>query len=178
MERVAVKYPDFDATEYEGKKQAMRNFATGRQGDSIRSFAVASDHLKQLDSLVDALNNKDIPLINKYSNLIAQNTGSAAPTNFDAAKGIVAKEVLKSIVAGGGGVEERQELSHLLSNAKTGPQLKGVIQTYLHLMEAQKDGLERQYEVSTGRKDAKTRFDYGKKAGTDQPGVIDFGSLK
>jgi hypothetical protein len=181
MERVAQKYPDYDATEYAGKTRAMRDFTTGRQGDSIRSFAVASDHLKQLDGLVDALNNKDIPLINKYGNLIAQNTGSAAPTNFDAAKGIVAKEVLKSIVAGGGGVEERQELSHLLSNAKTGPQLKGVIKTYLHLMEAQKDGLERQYEVSTGRKDAKTRFDYSKKAGAGAPapgGVVDFSTLK
>lgn len=182
MERVAQKYPEYDATEYAGKTRAMRDFTTGKQGDSIRSFAVASDHLKQLDGLVDALNNGNTPLVNKYANIIATNTGSVAPTNFEAAKGIVAKEVLKSIVAGGGGVEERQELSHLLADAKTGPQLKGVIKTYLHLMEAQKDGLERQYEVSTGRKDAKTRFDYTKKAGAPAApaagGVVDFGSLK
>lgn len=165
MERVAQKYPEYDATEYAGKTRAMRDFTTGKQGDSIRSFAVASDHLTQLGGLVDALENKDIPLVNKYGNIIAQQTGSVAPTNFDAAKGIVAKEVLKSIVAGGGGVDERQELAHLLDNAKTGPQLKGVINTYLHLMEAQREGLTRQYEISTGRKDAKTRFDYSKKAG-------------
>jgi hypothetical protein len=163
MERVAQKYPDYDATEYAGKIKAMRDFSTGKEGSSIRSFAVASDHLKQLDGLVDALANKDVPLVNKFGNIIAQQTGSTAPTNFDAAKGIVAKEVLKSIVAGGGGVEERQELAHLLDNAKTEKQLKGVIQTYQHLMEAQKEGLMQQYELATGRKDAKTRFDYSKK---------------
>lgn len=181
MERVAQKYPEFDATEYAGKTKAMRDFTTGKQGDSIRSFAVATEHLGQLGKLVDALDNGNVPLVNKYGNMIAQATGSDAPTNFDAAKGIVAKEVLKSIVAGGGGVEERQELAHLLDNAKTPKQLRGVITTYEHLMGAQRDGLVRQYEVSTGRKDAKTRFNYDKAPPAGAPaagGVVDFGSLK
>ncbi|SIQ22143.1 hypothetical protein SAMN05880566_102232 [Janthinobacterium sp. TND4EL3] len=164
MDRVNAKYPNFDATEYDAKQKAMRDFSTGTPGNSIRSFSTATDHLSQLDQLVDALGNGNVPLANKISNLVAQNTGSTAPTNFDAVKGIVAKEVLKSIVAGGGGVEERQELSHLLDNAKTTKQLKGVIVGYLHLMSAQKDNLEQQYELSTGRKDAKTRFNYKKEA--------------
>lgn len=181
MDRVAAKYPDFDATQYDAKQKAMRDFSTGTPGNSIRSFAVASDHLKQLDGLVDALDNGNIPLVNKLANTIGKNTGSVAPTNFDAAKGIVAKEVLKSIVAGGGGVEERQELSRLLDAAKTPKQLKGVIQSYRHLMEAQKEGLEQQYELSTGRKDAKTRFGYKTSDNAPASGagkVVDFGSLK
>lgn len=166
MDRVNAKYPNFDATEYDAKQKAMRDFSTGTPGNSIRSFSTATDHLAQLDQLVDALGNGNVPLANKIANTVAQNTGSTAPTNFDAVKGIVAKEVLKSIVAGGGGVEERQELSHLLDNAKTTKQLKGVIGGYLHLMSAQKDNLEQQYELSTGRKDAKTRFNYKKEAAT------------
>lgn len=166
MDRVNAKYPNFDATEYAAKQKAMRDFSTGTQGNSIRSFSTATDHLAQLDQLVDALGNGNVPLANKIANMVAQNTGSTAPTNFDAVKGIVAKEVLKSIVAGGGGVEERQELSHLLDNAKTTKQLKGVIGGYLHLMSAQKDNLEQQYELSTGRKDAKNRFNYKKEAAT------------
>ncbi|WP_035819861.1 hypothetical protein [Janthinobacterium sp. RA13] len=166
MDRVNAKYPNFDATEYDAKQKAMRDFSTGTPGNSIRSFSTATDHLSQLDQLVDALGNGNVPLANKIANTVAQNTGSTAPTNFDAVKGIVAKEVLKSIVAGGGGVEERQELSHLLDNAKTPKQLKGVIGGYLHLMSAQKDNLEQQYELSTGRKDAKTRFNYKKEAAT------------
>ncbi|WP_219116081.1 hypothetical protein [Janthinobacterium sp. UMAB-56] len=166
MDRVNAKYPNFDATEYDAKQKAMRDFSTGTPGNSIRSFSTATDHLSQLDQLVDALGNGNVPLANKIANTVAQSTGSTAPTNFDAVKGIVAKEVLKSIVAGGGGVEERQELSHLLDNAKTTKQLKGVIGGYLHLMSAQKDNLERQYELSTGRKDAGSRFNYKKEAAT------------
>lgn len=160
MDRVNAKYQDFDATEYDAKQKAMRDFSTGTQGNSIRSFAVATDHLGQLNKLIDALDNGNIPLVNKYSNIVAAATGSVAPTNLDAAKLIVGKEVLKAIVAGGGGVEERQELSRTLDNAKSTKQLKGVSESYLHLMEAQKEKLERQYELSTGRKDAKTRFKY------------------
>jgi hypothetical protein len=185
MDRVNAKYADFDATEYDAKQKAMRDFSTGTQGNSIRSFATATNHLAQLDQLVDALDNGNVPLINKISNTVAQATGSVAPTNFDAAKGIVAKEVLKSIVAGGGGVEERQELAHLLDNAKTTKQLKGVIRDYSHLMEAQKDNLIRQYELSTGRKDAKKRFAYTAEDAASPSGkpvaaggVVDFGSLK
>jgi len=48
---------------------------------------------------------------------------------------------MKSIVTGGGGVEERQELSHLMDSAKSPEQLRGVINTYHELMNAQKENL-------------------------------------
>jgi hypothetical protein len=89
---------------------------------------------------------------------VATQTGNAAPTNFDAVKAIVAKEVVKAIVAGGGGVAEREELSHLLDNAKSPAQLKGVIGHYLDLMDAQRAGLLDQYERTTGRKDGDKAF--------------------
>jgi hypothetical protein len=89
---------------------------------------------------------------------VAAQTGSAAPTNFDAVKAIVAKEVVKAIVAGGGGVAEREELAHLLDNAKSPAQLKGVIGHILDLMDAQRAGLLDQYERTTGRKDGDTTF--------------------
>ena len=169
MDRVAAKYPEYDATEYDAKQKAMRDFSTGTPGNSIRSFAVAVDHLTQLDHLIDALDNGNTPLINRIGNKVAQATGSVAPTNFDAAKGIVAKEVLKSIVAGGGVVEERPELAHLLDNAKPTQQLKGVVGTYLHLIGVQKTQLEKEYALSTGRKDAITRFGYSSEEPTPRP---------
>lgn len=160
MQRVAEKYPDFDATNYGARQKAEKDFGTGAQGNAIRSFAVATDHLNSLDSLVDALGNRDTQGINKIGNLIATQTGSTAPTNFDAAKGIVAKEVVKAIVAGGGGQAEREELAHLLDNAKSPAQLKGVIAQYRDLMDAQRAGLIQQYESATGHTDGATRFAY------------------
>lgn len=158
MSRVMEINPDYDAGDYLAKNQALRGFANGKEGTALRSFNVAQDHLGSLGELADQLGNTSAPAYNKLANFIATQTGNAAPTNFDAVKAIVAKEVVKAIVAGGGGVAEREELSHLLDNAKSPAQLKGVIGHYLDLMDAQKAGLLDQYERTTGRKDGEQTF--------------------
>jgi hypothetical protein len=142
--RVMEINPQYDSTTVTAKKKAANDFGTGQLGNSMRSFAVAGQHLDQLNTLVDALDNKNLQIVNKVGNAYAQQTGNPAPTNFDAAKDVVSKEVVKAIVAGGGGVSEREELSKLMGNAKSPAQLKGVIQQYRNLMGAQHDALLQQ----------------------------------
>lgn len=139
--RVMEINPQYDATTVAAKAKAARDFTTGALGNSMRSFQVAGQHLDQLGQLVDALDNRNLQIVNKIGNAYATQTGNPAPTNFEAAKDVVSKEVVKAIVAGGGGVTERQELSHLMSSAKSPAQLKGVIQQYRNLMAAQHDAL-------------------------------------
>lgn len=139
--RVMEINPQYDSTTVTAKKAAAQNFTTGPLGNSMRSFAVAGQHLDQLGALADALNNGNYPLVNQIGNTIAQQTGNPAPTNFDAAKAVVSKEVVKAIVAGGGGVAEREELSNLMKSANSPAQLKGVITQYRNLMAAQHDAL-------------------------------------
>lgn len=158
MARVMEINPSYDAGDYLAKNQALRGFSTGKEGTALRSFNVAVDHLNSLAELSDQLGNTSTPAYNKLANYVAAQTGAAAPTNFDAVKAIVAKEVVKAIVAGGGGVAEREELSNLISKANSPAQLKGVIGHYLDLMDAQRAGLLDQYERTTGRKDGDTVF--------------------
>jgi accessory colonization factor AcfC len=121
---------------------------------------VATDHLETLGQLVDALKNSDYQLVNKIGNAISKQTGGTAPTNFDAAKDIVSKELVKAIVGAGGGVGEREELAKRMSSASTPKQLREQIEVYKTLMGAQRDALISQYENATGKKDAATRFNY------------------
>ena len=114
---------------------------------------VAINHLDQLGGLSDALNNNDIPAINKIGNVIATQFGVAAPTNFEAAKKIVGDEIVKSIVGSGGSVADREDASRSISAASSPAQLKGVIDTYTGLMGGQLGGLQQQYETGTGKKD-------------------------
>lgn len=146
--RVMEINPQYDSTTVEAKKKAARDFSSGSQGNSMRSFAVAGQHLDQLGTLVDALDNGNMQLVNKIGNTISQQTGSPAVTNFDAAKDVVSKEVVKAIVAGGGGVEERRELAQLMDAAKSPAQLKGVIKQYRNLMSAQHDALLQQRDAA------------------------------
>ena len=138
---VAQYNPDFDATAFSTRKSANTAFTTGIQGRQLLAFGSAVKHLETLGGLIDALKNKDTIQLNRLNNIWEKQTGQSAVTNFEAAKGIVAKEIMKSIVTGGGGVEERQELSKLLDAAKSPEQLRGVVDTYYELMKAQQENL-------------------------------------
>ena len=133
--------------------KAVKDFSTGIQGRQVNAFNTAIDHLGTMDKLTDALNNGDLKAINAVGNVIARQTGQPAPTNFDAAKQIVTAEVIKAVVASGGGVTERQEAERNFSAANSPEMLKGVINTYKQLLGGQLKSLNLQYENTTGRKD-------------------------
>jgi hypothetical protein len=158
MARVVQINPDFDPTQFQTRQKSEKDFATGKQGNTVRSFNVALAHLDTLDKLSDALKNKDTQLINRIGNEFAAQTGSAAPVNFDAAKKIVADEIVKAIIGSGGGVTDREEAAKTVSRANSPEQLKGVIATYKELMRGQIGGLRQQYESTTGKQDFDTKY--------------------
>jgi hypothetical protein len=141
LARVMEINPQYDFTSVTAKKTAASGFTSGQQGNQMRSFATSGQHLDQLTGLIDALNNGDNQTVNKIGNAISAWNGNEQVSNFDAAKDVVAKEVMKAIVAGGGGQSEREELSKSLSSAKSPQQLKGVVKQYRNLMTAQYDNL-------------------------------------
>ena len=133
--------------------KAVKDFSTGVQGKQVNAFNTAIDHLSTMDKLSDALQNGDTKVINSIANTIASQTGAPAPTNFNAAKQIVTAEVIKAVVASGGGVTERKEAADNFAAASSPAQLKGVINTYKQLLGGQLNSLGLQYENTTGRKD-------------------------
>lgn len=153
MARVAEKYPDFDAKDFASESKAIKDFSTGKQGNTVRSLNVSISHLDTLDQLAKALNNKDTQAINRIGNIVSQQTGSAKVTDFNAAKKIVADEIVKGIVGSGGGVADREEAAKSIDAANSPKQLAGVIKTYKDLLGGQLKGLRQQYEETTGRKD-------------------------
>lgn len=158
MARVAELNPTYSGKDYGTGAKAERDFATGKQGNSVRSFNVALSHLDTLSGLADALNNKDTQAFNKVGNYFATQTGQAAPTNFEAAKKVVADEVVKAIVGGGGGVADREEAAKTIQAASSPAQLKGVIGTYKELMKGQLNGLKDQYKSTTGKDDFESKY--------------------
>ena len=132
---------------------AVKAFNTGPEGKSVVAFNTAIDHLDTMKGLADALQNGDTKAINAIGNTIAKQTGSAAPTNFDAAKQIVSAEIMKTLVSSGGGVKEREEMANMFANANSPAQLNGAITTAKKLLGGKLNSLNLQYESSTGRKD-------------------------
>ena len=101
-----------------------------------------------MGELADALNNGNMQVVNKVGNWYKAQTGNPAPTNFDAIKNIVGQEVVKAIVAGGGGVGEREEAAKTFSAKMSPVQLKEVMQHYRMVMGAQADNLMAQRDAA------------------------------
>lgn len=153
MSRVMQINPDYNGQDFGVGTKATKDFATGKQGNAVRSFNVGISHLDTLSGLGDALNNGDTQLLNRIGNAYSTQTGNPAPVNFETAKQIVGDEVTKAIVGGGGGVADREKAQKVLDAVQSPAQLKGAIGTLQTLMRGQLDGLQQQYEQSTGRKD-------------------------
>ncbi len=153
MSEVMKANPEYDVKNFHAADKAVKDFSSGKQGNTVRSFNVAISHLDTLSGLADALHNGDTQLINKAGNFVSTQLGGPAPVNFEAAKKIVGDEIVKAIVGSGGGVHDREEASKTVAAASSPAQLKGVINTYKELMRGQLGGLKQQYEQSTGRRD-------------------------
>jgi hypothetical protein len=145
--------PDYNQQEYGARFAAYKNFTSGKDSSSVKSFNVAISHLETLDHLTDALQSGNYKLVNHFSNIWKEETGQSAPTTFDAAKKIVADEITKGIIGASGGVADREETAKNINKDLAEKPLKDVMATYKELMGGQLTGLRKKYEETTGRKD-------------------------
>lgn len=149
LAEVEKQYPGYDVTTARAKQKAAYDFGPGgKDATAMRSIGTVTKHLDMLNTLVDNLDNTSSPAFNAAANFFKTQTGQTAPKTFDAAKQIVGQEVIKAIVAGGGGVGERQEAADALSKASSPEQLKSVIATYKTIMGAQHESLLQQRDAA------------------------------
>ena len=147
-------------------QKALQNFATGKQGDSVRYINVGINHMATLDKAIDAMDNFDIPMANRLVNPFKVELGKDTVTNFNAIKGIVSDEITKAILGSAGALADRLEIKQQLSDASSLEQLKGALVKYKELFAGQLGGLKQQYEANTGR------TDFDKKIGSDAVSLL------
>jgi len=186
MRRVLEINPGYDSKVFNTGKLAEVAFASGKQGNTIRSFNVALNHLDTLDKAAENLGNMSFRPGNQLYNYVSEQLGQPAPTEFSAIKKIVGDEIVKAVIGGGGGVADREEAANTISRANSPEQLKQVMAKYRDLMKGQLSGLRQQYIASTGKQDfdkfltqeGLTAAGRPQRRASDQPGgVIDFNSL-
>lgn len=158
LQQVAQYKPDYNQQDYGQADSAVKAFGQGKQGQSVRAFNVALEHLDTLQELGNSLKNRDTQAINRVANFWKTQTGEPGPTSFEGAKQLVADEVVKAIVGSGGGVHDREEAARTISAASSPTQLVGIIDTYKHLFGGQIKGLEQQYKAQSKRDDFRERF--------------------
>lgn len=157
LSAVAQYDPTYNQNDFGARAKAIRDFSTGKQGDIVRSFDVAIDHLDTLQKAANALQNGNYRLLNEVRNKWREQTGSELPTDFKALVPIVSGEIAKAVVGSQNALADREELRAGLKTSSSPEQLSGVITGYKSLMGGQLKGLRKQYEETTGKKNFDTR---------------------
>jgi hypothetical protein len=172
LSAVAQYDPTYDQNSFGSRAKAIRDFATGPQGNIVRSFDVAIDHLDTLQRAADALKNGNYRILNDLRNKWREQTGSELPTDFKALVPIVSGEIAKAVVGSQNALADREELRAGLKTSASPEQLSGVITGYKALMAGQLKGLRKQYEETTGKKnfDSRVRESTRKAILSDEPG--------
>ena len=150
MQIVQAADPTYDAQQYKTKQGIETAFTAGLPSRTLKSINVADDHLKVLNSTIDALQNGDTKLFNQLGNTIATQFGAPAPTDFNGVKNIVADELVKAILGGAGALGDRKALQETVSAANSPEQLRSMIKRYQQLMDGQRTGLAEQYKSGGG----------------------------
>lgn len=153
LSAVAQYDPTYDQNTFGSRAKAIKDFATGTQGNAVRSFDVAIDHLDTLKRYAKALGSGDVRAMNTIRNTWLTETGSALPTNVQAIAPIVGAEISKAIIGSNNALADREELRKPLALANSPEQISGAIEGYQSLMGGQLKGLKKQYEDTTGKKD-------------------------
>jgi hypothetical protein len=160
MARVRQINPNYNEMDYGQRDLALRNYTNpnGTGAKQLQAFTTVAGHLQSLETLGEALNNKDTQLANQALNYIAVQTGNPEVTNFNAAKQAVAGEVVKAITGTAGALADRKEAEQIFSEIKSPAQLQGAIDTVKELIYSRLDTTRAHYESATGRHDFETRL--------------------
>jgi len=162
--------PDFNEGGYGLSNTTEAQFEKGAQGNTIRSIGVAQRHLDTLVELTDALDNNNLTLANRVANAWGKAFGATIPADLEAAKQVIAAEVIKAVSASGGGVKERLEMAHTLDPLSlTGEQSREVANTFRNLLDGQIKGFRAQWK-STPRNQGKSDADFDKQFGIEKRG--------
>ena len=149
----ATGTPAYNEQYYDTSQKARTAFATGQQGNQVRSANVATHHLLMLNDLGQALDNGDIQTINRLKNALSNEFGGKDIASYDAIAPLVGEEVSKFIMGGKSSAGERQQFVAPLVSARGQAQRQAAIGSLVGAMGAQLKGYQQQYEQSVRSKD-------------------------
>lgn len=145
--QVLAENPDFDSRSYDVEKGVMKDFTSGKSAQNLTAFNTAIEHSKQLQGAADALQNGDMPTLNKIGNALGYQFASDKTTNFNVIKNALSGEISKVFKGGQATDAEIKEVQGPFDAANSPAQLKGAINNAIKLMNSKRDALKQQYEA-------------------------------
>jgi len=132
-------------------QRVSANLASGKDHTTVMAFSTAVAHLDLIRDLAKALNNPtDIRTINELWNRVGTELNWHGTRDFDAARQLVANEIVKAVSGSAGALADRQEAKDQLSRASTAEALGSAIDVYQQLMASQLESIKIMYTANGG----------------------------
>jgi hypothetical protein len=167
MEAIKKANPEYNAQKYYQANSVRQDFARGAASKRIDALNTVTQHLEVFDDLGKALKNGDVNAVNSVVNYAKTQLGHPEVTSFNAAKDVVADEVIKAVI-GSGAVFDREGMTKNLSGSRSPEQLHDVEVTIKRLMAGQVGSLEKRW-TSVGLK----KDEFGEKLLPDTLAAVD-----
>lgn len=148
MQAVTQYDPNFSASRY----QVRLDFEKGKMRDSRLAFGQSLNHLGTLQSLADAMDNKDLKRMNQVINMVKTETGNPAVTNFQTAQQAVGEELMRAFRQVNASEIETADWKRRFDTINSPAQLKGAIQTAAKLLDGRLHEMNNIWDTSMGTK--------------------------
>ena len=146
LNNLAQAYPEYQQQVYATRQALMKSATSGDIGKNVTAFNTAIAHANQLSQAASALDNSDMPTLNKIGNALGYQFGSDKTTNFNVIKNALSGEISKVFKGGEATDAEIKAVQEPFSAANSPAQLKGAIDNAIHLMNSKRDALQQQYQ--------------------------------
>jgi len=149
-ERIMEEVTHYDPTYTQSRPAVWKDFTSGKAANNITAINTAIGHIGTLDNLTDALNNKDVKQVNRFVNMVKEQTGNPSVNNFETARDAVGNELMRVFRQVGASENETKEWASRFDAAKSPTQIKGAIKTATELLHSRIDALNDQWKRGTG----------------------------
>lgn len=141
--------PNYKPGEFAARNKVQQDFsAGGASGKLITSADTALAHLDSISKAGAALNNGDVPQLNRLANFVGVQVGATPKATYDTIIAMVAPEISKAVIGAAGGEGERQQMQHNFSSNASNAQREAAIGAAAGLLGARVHKQAQAYEAS------------------------------
>lgn len=141
---------NYDPSYTDGRFAARNKFLHGQEATNLRNLNTAYNHMGLLAEAADKLDGSNLPALNAIANSMGVQTGKSAPVVFDNIKYYVSSEMRRFYTNGHGGLAELETISSNIDKNQSPEQIRGVMNTNLHLLDGAADSYDNQYREFMG----------------------------
>jgi hypothetical protein len=154
MERVRKLNSAYNPTDYRLYAKAKENWtvASGQGAKNISAMNTSAQHLSEFKQLLDAVDTGDVGIFNRVRNGISAVIGfpNREVNDINAARRLVADEIVKSVMNSAGALADRDEMAALLDGNLPITKLKDNVAILQTLQGGRLNAMQKLFETGTG----------------------------